>query len=190
MQDCGASCSIIQHHNRATIEREIATGMLELLYSEWGGYYVKKIPCQYSCMGQCSFLHFWSNCEHQMDFYSWENTAKSGKKQDIHKSWFSDMSVIINWIAVVFHVFQTQTVSKKGQLLRIQQLWGTDIAVHPFIPSLFPFVISTCHSHSSSTCLLLSIALFVRHSSKIEFYLGLLDIYFNILCCSSQNCPL
>lgn len=31
MQDCGASCSIIQHHNKATIEGEMATGMLELL---------------------------------------------------------------------------------------------------------------------------------------------------------------
>lgn len=51
MQNRGASRSIIQHHNRATIEGEIATGMLKLLYIEWGGYYVKKLPFQYSWIG-------------------------------------------------------------------------------------------------------------------------------------------
>lgn len=43
MQDHGASHAIIQHHNRATIEGEMATGMLEQLYIEWGGYYVKTL---------------------------------------------------------------------------------------------------------------------------------------------------
>ena len=123
--------SSVPHHNRATIEGEAATGMFQLLYIEWGGYYFKKLPSQYSCMRKCRFLHFWSNCEHQRDFYFWENSAKKGKKiADIHKSWFLDMSVIINWIAVVLYVFQAQAVSKKSQLLCIQQLRGTDAAVY------------------------------------------------------------
>lgn len=71
MQDHGASHAIIQHHNRATIEGEMATGMLEQLYIEWGGYYVKTLPFEYSSMGKSPFfffLHFWSNCEHQKKF--------------------------------------------------------------------------------------------------------------------------
>lgn len=85
------------------------------------------------------FLHFWSNCEHQRGFYFRENSAKKGKKiADIHKSWFLDMSVIINWIAVVLYVFQAQTVSKKSQLLCVQQLRGTDAAAYSPLFLLLP----------------------------------------------------
>ena len=72
-------------------------------------------------------------------FYFRENSAKKGKKiADIHKSWFLDMSVIINWIAVVLYVFQAQTVSKKSQLLCVQQLRGTDAAAYSLLFLLLP----------------------------------------------------
>lgn len=60
MQDHGASHAIIQHHNRATIEGEMATGMLEQLYIEWGGYYVKTLPFEYSSMGKSPFFFFFT----------------------------------------------------------------------------------------------------------------------------------
>lgn len=57
MQDHGASHAII-HHNRATIEGEMATGMLEQLYIEWGGYCVKTLQFEYSSMGKSPFFTF------------------------------------------------------------------------------------------------------------------------------------
>ncbi len=111
MQDRGGSCSIIQHHNRATIEGEIATGMLELLYIEWGGYMSKS--SHFSTVAWDS-VHFYISGQivNTRGIFIFGKTLPRVEKIGvIHKSWFLDMSVILNWIAVVLYVFQTQTVS-------------------------------------------------------------------------------
>lgn len=98
------------------------------------------------------------------------------------------MSVIINWIAVVLYVFQTQTVSKKSQLLCIQQLRGTDSKVYSFFPFLHP-LFSPRHSLSSPTCPLLSIALFVSQTFlwRQSFIWDHWTFLLIFLC---QHCPL
>lgn len=58
MQDCGASRSIIQHHNKATIEREMATGMLELLVLSEVVTMSEKLFFQYSWIGIVSIFTF------------------------------------------------------------------------------------------------------------------------------------
>lgn len=112
------------------------------------------------------------------------------KNEDIHKSWFSDMSVIINRVAVVLHVFQAQTVSKASQLLCVHQLRGTDAAVHPLAlcrvicraspPRLLPSSLFP----SPVFCLICRPDI----PLQTELYLGSLGISFNILCLSSQRC--